>query len=126
MRAAGHICIDRGKRTAAFAVYHDAAETLRQGASAVVFAEGTRSRDGRLLPFKKGPFVLAIAGQVRVVPVFIEGSYQLMPRRALYPRSGTVTLRVGEEIATAGMTYEDRDRLSATTRRVLVSLGANE
>ena len=65
-RAAGHIAIDRGNRGAAFAAYDEAAEVVRRGKSALVFAEGTRSRSGKLLPFKKGPFVLAIAAGVPV------------------------------------------------------------
>jgi 1-acyl-sn-glycerol-3-phosphate acyltransferase len=117
--AAGHICIDRRNPAQAFSAYEEAAETIRAGHSAAVFAEGTRSRDGRLLPFKRGPFVLAIAAQVPVVPILIQGSFALMPRRAMAPRAGVVTLIVGEEIPTAGMGYEDRNRLSDLTRHVL-------
>jgi 1-acyl-sn-glycerol-3-phosphate acyltransferase len=125
-RAAGHICIDRRNRAKAFSAYVEAAETIRAGKSAAVFAEGTRSRDGRFLPFKKGPFVLAIAAQVPVVPILIEGSHALMPRRAVAPRAGEVTLSVGEDIPTAGMGYDDRDQLSGLTRRALLAMGGAE
>jgi 1-acyl-sn-glycerol-3-phosphate acyltransferase len=123
-RAAGHIVIDRTRRAAAFAAYEEAALQIRAGAAACVFAEGTRSRTGRLLPFKKGPFVLAIAAQVPVVPVVVRGSYDLMPRRALYPRPGEVTLRIGGEIPTAGLGYGDRERLSGEVRAAMLALGA--
>ena len=124
--AAGHIVVDRQRRTAAFGSYQRAAEVLRRGASACVFAEGTRSRTGRLLPFKKGPFVLAIAGQVPVVPVYISGAFELMPRLASWPRPGEVTLHIGEEIPTTGMGYDDRDRLSDLARAAMLAMGARE
>lgn len=125
-RAAGHIAIDRGNRGAAFAAYDEAAEVVRRGRSALVFAEGTRSRNGHLLPFKKGPFVLGIAAHVPVVPVVVVGSYDLMPKLSLVPRPGEIVLRVGDDIPTDGLTYDDRDQLAAGVRRVMVALGARE
>lgn len=126
MRAMKHIPIDRKKLSQAFAAYDGAAERIRQGVSAVVFVEGTRSLDGRLLPFKKGSFVLAIAAQAPVVPVFCANTYELMPRGSFSPRPGTVTLRVGVPIPTAGLGYEDRDGLARQARTALVGLGAKE
>lgn len=125
-RGAGHIVVDRQKRTAAFEAYQRAGETIRRGVSACVFAEGTRSRTGRLMPFKKGPFVLAIAAQVPVVPVLVMGAYELMPRKARYPRPGTVTLRIGEEIPTLGLGYDDRETLGARARAAMLAMGARE
>lgn len=123
-RAAGHIAIDRANRGAAFGAYEEAAEVVRRGRSALVFAEGTRSRNGRLLPFKKGPFVLAIAARVPIVPVVITGSYDLMPKLTLVPRPGEIVLRVGEDILTEGASYGDRDQLSDQVRRAMIELGA--
>lgn len=124
--AAGHIVVDRQRRTAAFGSYQKAAEVLKRGASAAIFAEGTRSRTGRLLPFKKGPFVLAIAAQIPVVPVVISGAFELMPKGAAWPRSGEVTLRVGDEIPTAGKVYDDRDPLALQARAAMLAMGARE
>lgn len=126
MRAALHIPIDRTNRAAAFASYDAAAKLIRSGVSAVVFAEGTRSRDGRLQPFKKGPFVLAIAAQAPVVPVFCADTFEKMPKGSLRPKPGTVSLRIGEPIPTAGLGYEDRDALAARCREAMLSLGATE
>ena len=123
LRASGHIRIERTNRAAAFTAYHRAAEALRQGRSAVVFAEGTRSRDGTLLPFKRGPFVLAIAGQVPVVPVRVVGAWELQPKGKLIPRSGTVTLRAGAPIGTVGMDYEDREELTRQAFLAVEALG---
>jgi 1-acyl-sn-glycerol-3-phosphate acyltransferase len=125
-RGAGHIVIDRQNRVSAFESYQRASQVIRDGASACVFAEGTRSRTGRLLPFKKGPFVLAIAAQVPMVPVLVVGAYELMPRLAPYPHPGTVTLRIGEELPTEGLRYEDREALSTRARAAMLAMGALE
>lgn len=126
MRAARHIPIKRQVKSAAFAAYDEAANYIRGGSSAVVFAEGTRSRDGKLLPFKKGPFVLALAAQVPVVPVLCQGTYEAMPRGSWSPRRGTVVLKIGAAIETRGMTYEDRAALACRTRAALLAMGAVE
>ena len=126
MRAIGHVAIDRANRSSAFAAYDSAAQAIREGVSVVVFAEGTRSRTGRLQPFKKGPFVLAISAQVPVIPVFCANTYERMPKGAFAPRPGPVEVRVGEPIPTAGHSYDARDDLSQQARRALVGLGAVE
>jgi 1-acyl-sn-glycerol-3-phosphate acyltransferase len=126
MRAARHIPIDRHNRSRAFTKYDQAAQMIQGGLSAVVFAEGTRSRDGRLMSFKKGPFVLALAAGVPIVPLYCENAYQLMPRRSWSPQPGTVILHVGAPIPTLGRSYEERDRLARETRAALIALGARE
>lgn len=122
MRAAGHISIDRQRRGAAFSAYERAASQIRGGISAAVFAEGTRSRDGTLQPFKKGPFVLAIQAGVPVVPLYVAGTHALMPSQSFAPRPGRVHLVVGEPIPTAGLTYEDRDTLATICRAAILAL----
>lgn len=126
MRAARHIPIDRKNRSATFAAYDDAAKYLQDGTSAVIFPEGTRSRDGRLKPLKKGSFVLAIAAQVPVVPVLCENAYELMPRGSWSPKPGVVTLKIGAPIPTTGLTIDARDDLARRCREALLALGARE
>jgi len=126
MRRARHIPIKRQIKSQAFSAYDEAAKLIRGGVSAVVFAEGTRSRNGRLQPFKRGPFVLAIAAQVPVVPVLCEGTYELMPKGSWAPKPGSITIRIGEPIPTAGLGYEDRAKLADRTRSALLRLGAKE
>ena len=126
LRAGGHIGIDRRNLDSAVAAYESAARTIRSGKCAVVFVEGTRSRDGRLQPFKKGPFVLAIVAQVPVIPVVVVGSFHVLPRGSFRPRSGPIVVRIGRPISTTGMVYEDRDRLSARCRAAMIGLGAVE
>jgi len=119
LRAAGHIYIDRERRQAAFQAYEAAAAEIRAGMCALVFAEGTRSRTGELLPFKKGPFVLAIASQVPVVPLYCAHTFGILPKGSLRIRPHPVTLYFGEPIPTKGMDYEDRGRLLVETRAVV-------
>jgi 1-acyl-sn-glycerol-3-phosphate acyltransferase len=71
-----------------------AAHQIRDGKSVIIFPEGTRTRDGRLLPFKRGGFLLAARAGVPVVPVTINGSFQINPGGALRLYGGSVTIRI--------------------------------
>jgi len=122
LTAAGHISIDRRRLKSAFHAYDDAAKAIQGGLSAAVFVEGTRSRDGRLLPFKRGPFVLAIQAGVPVVPVYVAGTRAVLPRGSFRIRPGPVEIRLGEPIPTAGLTEGDRDALSQRTRSAMEAL----
>jgi 1-acyl-sn-glycerol-3-phosphate acyltransferase len=124
MRAAGHIGIDRAVKKRAFEAYEQAARTIRSGYSAIVFPEGTRSRTGELLPFKNAPFALAIAAQVPLVPVYVHNAFQILPKGGFWLRPRPIRILVGEPIATAGMTPEDRDELRERTRAAIVALKA--
>lgn len=117
-RAAGMIAIERENRKSAFESYRVAAERIRAGASVVVCPEGTRGATYRLRPFKKGPFVLASAAGVPIVPTLILGTIEVYPRNRWWRvSSGTVHVHFLEEIPTAGTTYEDRNALAAACWR---------
>jgi 1-acyl-sn-glycerol-3-phosphate acyltransferase len=124
MMSAGNIFIDRDNLASSFASYDEAGVRIREGLSAVVFAEGTRSRDGRLLPFKKGPFVLAIRARVPLVALYIHGAFERTPRGAMSVRPGSVVVRVGDPIETTGLTYDARNELSDAARASMTRLGA--
>jgi len=126
LRAMRHIEIDRTNRSSAFASYDEAAVSIKTGISAVVFAEGTRSRTGKLLPFKKGPFVLGIAAQVPIVPVFCADTFARLPKGSVSPKPGDITLKLGEPISTEGLTYDARGELAERARRERLALGATE
>lgn len=110
----GAIPIQRENRKAAFAAYDQAAERIRGGRNVVVCPEGTRGKTYELRPFKRGPFVLAIAAQVPVVPVVLHGTREVQPRGSYRVRGGTVHVHFHEPIPTSGATYDDRDRLATT------------
>jgi 1-acyl-sn-glycerol-3-phosphate acyltransferase len=78
------------------------------GTSVVVFPEGTRGSEYALRPFKKGPFVLAIAAQAPVVPVVVYGAREMMPKGSFNIRSNTVHVHFLEPVETAGFDYERR------------------
>jgi 1-acyl-sn-glycerol-3-phosphate acyltransferase len=122
MKRAGHRPIDRQNRRAAFDAYAEAVRLIQEGTRAIIFGEGTRSRTGELLPLKKGPFVLAIQAGVPVVPVYLEGSYQVLPKGSIALRPRPVRVLVGEPLATDGLTYEDRETLSLRCRERLLAL----
>ena len=110
--AAGMIAIERENRKSAFESYRVAAERIRAGASVVVFPEGTRGRDYSLRQFKKGPFVLAVAAGVPIIPTIVHGTIPIMPRDSFRVRPGVVDIHFLEPIDASGLTYEDRNRLS--------------
>lgn len=111
-RRAGTIPIQRENRKAAFQAYEEAAREIRGGASVVVCPEGTRGESYALRPFKKGPFVLAIAAQAPVVPMALHGTREVQAKGSFVIRPGTVHVHFLREIPTTGMNYEDRDRLA--------------
>jgi 1-acyl-sn-glycerol-3-phosphate acyltransferase len=108
---AGIVFIDRDNRKAAFDSYRVAAEEVQRGRTIVVCPEGTRGLDYHLRPFKKGPFVLAIASQSPIIPTIVYGSREVMPKGSWRIRSGTVHLHFLERIPTAGYDYDHRTEL---------------
>jgi 1-acyl-sn-glycerol-3-phosphate acyltransferase len=113
---AGFIPVERQNHEQSQQAVDLAAESVARGHSFLVFPEGTRSRTGELLPFKKGGFIMAIKAQVPIVPVAILGGRAAMTRGSRLIRPVTVDVRVGEPIDTTGMTLDDRDRLIALAR----------
>jgi 1-acyl-sn-glycerol-3-phosphate acyltransferase len=111
-RAAGMIEIERENRKAAFESYRLAADRIRRGASVVVCPEGTRGMTYALRSFKKGPFVLAIAAGVPVVPTIVHGTIHVMPKGSFWIRSGPVDIHFLEPVPTEGLSYGDRDELA--------------
>jgi 1-acyl-sn-glycerol-3-phosphate acyltransferase len=94
---------------------------VRRGTSLLVYPEGTRSPDGRIQPFKKGPFILAIEAQVPIVPVAVEGSYRILRKHDWSVHPGTIRIRLGEPIPTKGLTVADRDDLVRRVRTAIIA-----
>jgi 1-acyl-sn-glycerol-3-phosphate acyltransferase len=113
---AGFIPVERQNHEQSQLAVDQAAASVARGNSFLVFPEGTRSRTGELLPFKKGGFIMAIMAQVPLVPVAILGGTAAMTKGSHLIRPVMVDVRIGESIDTTGMTLKDRDRLIAMAR----------
>lgn len=90
MRMGALVPVDRGNREAGIEAVTEAKKVIEQGISMTIYVEGKRSFDGKLLPFKKGPFYLAMECGVPVVPVTIVGTYEAMPKKRFAIKAGTV------------------------------------
>lgn len=114
--AVGTVPIDRNNRKSAFASYEEAATRIAGGRSVIVFPEGTRGTAYPIRPFKKGPFVLAIASRASVVPTVLYGTLPIFPRDSyrLHRGGGLVEVEFLDPIPTEGLDYEARDALSRT------------
>ena len=118
----GFVGVDRSDREQAIASIRRGAESLRRGNSFLIFPEGTRSRSGDLLPFKKGGFIMAIEAQVPIVPVAVSGGRAAMRKGSAVVRPVVVTVRIGRPIPTTGLTLTDRDDLIQRVRTEVQNL----
>jgi 1-acyl-sn-glycerol-3-phosphate acyltransferase len=118
---AGFLFIDRSHRDRAIGTLGRAGDRLKRGTSIVVFAEGTRSPDGTLLPFKRGGFVLAIQAGVPVVPIALVGGSNILAKGSLRLRPGAMRAQFGPPIETTDYRYETRDLLVARARDAIAA-----
>ena len=119
MRLGSLVPVDRSNRDSAIDSVHRASEVLSRGINMTVFPEGTRSPSGRLLPFKKGPFHLAMESGVAVVPITIFGTEKLMPKGEWRIRPGEVELIFHDPISPAA--FADREQLMTAVREQIRS-----
>jgi 1-acyl-sn-glycerol-3-phosphate acyltransferase len=118
----GFVAVDRRDREKAMASIARGAESLRAGNSFLIFPEGTRSRTGELLPFKKGGFIMAIQAQVPIVPVAVSGGRAAMRKGSAVVQPVDVTIRIGKPVLTEGLTLEHRDALIDQVRSEIQNL----
>src|SRR5438094_730426 len=121
---AGFIPIDRKNRRTAVRSFEQAIERIRKGNTIVVFPEEGRSRTREMRPFQRGGYLLALRSGLPILPVAIDGTYDVFPAGATRVKPGKVTIRVGCAIETAGLTVRDKDRLLEESRaQILAMLG---
>src|SRR6201988_2650944 len=117
MRMVARVPVDRGNWDAGIAEVRAAADVIRQGINMTIYGEGKRSFDGKLLPFKKGPFYLAVECGVPVVPVTIVGTHEIMPKARFRISPGTATIIFHDPIEPAE--FGNRDCLMEKVRAAI-------
>ena len=122
MRKAGYIPVDRSHGRQALKSLGEAAQKIAAGTSVIIFPEGTRSKDGKIKDFKAGAMVLAIKSGVEIVPVAIDGTYEILPKGKLLMKPGNVAIRVGNPIATKDFTSKDKHTLAQVLQKEVTEL----
>ncbi|MEZ5361377.1 MAG: lysophospholipid acyltransferase family protein [Bryobacterales bacterium] len=113
------IYVDRTRADSRHHALEQAKQTLADGVSLMIFPEGTRSRDGKLLPFRPGPFTMAIETGAPLTPITVHGAGRLMPKGSLKIHPGEMTIWFHEPIETEGLNDADRGKLIERVRAVM-------
>lgn len=120
LRLADVVEVDRSNRESAVSSVGDAVKHLKAGISFLVFPEGTRSPDGRLRPFKKGTFVMAIQAGVPIVPVSVAGTHTLLRKGSWRIEPGNVLVRFGERVDFSRYSIDQRADLMVAVERIVL------
>lgn len=120
-RRAGHIYVDNRSPAAIRRTMTDAERQLAGGMSVVVFPEGSRTIDGKVHAFRRGAFTLAMEFNLPVVPVTIDGAYEVLPRNAKLPKPGHITLTIHHPIE-ATESGHDLKELMEKSREAIISV----
>jgi 1-acyl-sn-glycerol-3-phosphate acyltransferase len=122
MKAVGMLEIDRSNHKQSIETLKKAEKVVKEHhLSILVFPEGTRSRDGKLLPFKKGSFVLAINTGLPILPVSLSGTRKISPDGERKLRKGRVKIKIHPPISVESMELTDRTTLLEKTQRIVES-----
>lgn len=109
LRWGPHIMVDRKKGTEAMKSLDRAVTAIQKGGQVLLFAEGTRTRDGKLLPFKRGAFALAIKSGVPIIPVTINGSFKILPKGSFDIRPAHIEVVIDSPIATTNVSSREKE-----------------
>ncbi len=122
MRAVGMIPIDRGNSEQARKSLEEAAKTLQNGVSVLIFPEGTRSLDGNIKPFKKGGFVLALKSGLPIMPMVFTGSLNILRKKSIKVHKGTIHVYFLDEVDVSQYSFEHRNELVKNVRQQIVDV----
>jgi len=121
LRRSGHISVVRDRPQQAMKSMKKVAQEIREGKSVLLFPEGHRSRNGRLLPFKAGSFYIAILAGVPIVPITVNGTSYVLKPDTYHVRAGQTEMIVHPAISTQGLTLRDVDALTQKVRDIIAS-----
>ncbi len=119
-RVAGHIYVDKHSPAAVRQTMETAEKRLSGGMSVVVFPEGSRTKDGHIHGFRRGAYMLAMEFGLPVVPVTVDGAYDVLPPNALLMRPGRITLTIHKPLE-AGEQGHDLQQLMEQSRQAIIS-----
>jgi len=117
----GMVPIDRGRRTKAKKSLKKAGDRVKEGSHLLIFPEGTRSPDGRLMQFKKGGFYLALEENIDIIPISINGSRKLGGRSSVWFQSGQIRMVVHSRISMGSYNLETRKEAIGRVREIIAS-----
>jgi 1-acyl-sn-glycerol-3-phosphate acyltransferase len=121
LRWGHHIMVDRKKGTEAMKSLDRAAKAIGEGGQVLLFAEGTRTRDGKLQPFKRGAFSLAAKSGIPVVPIAINGSFSILPKGSFDIRPSQIDVVIHPPIETKNITTREQEIQLMNTVREIIS-----
>jgi len=120
MKAVGMLSIDRSNRKQSFETLKEAEEIIKTyRLSILAFPEGTRSNDGKIHPFKKGPFILAINTGLPLLPVSVSGTRKIIPKGKISLRAGRVKVHIHPPVATKNLNLGDRNKLVEKVQSII-------
>ena len=122
LSAAGFVPVDRKNRKKAVRSFELAADRIRRGNSIVIFPEEGRSSQRQMRPFQRGAFLLALKAELPILPLAIDGTFNVLPVGSRWLTPGPVTIRVGESFPTAGLTVRSKDDLMTRTREQIEAM----
>ncbi len=124
-RKAGHIYVDNRTPAAIRQTMQDAEKQLAGGMSVVVFPEGSRTFDGKVKAFRRGAYTLAVEFGLPVVPLTIDGAFEVMPRTSWLPRPGHIKLTIHKPIEAPAEGHELKSLIDQSRSQIISALPAS-
>jgi 1-acyl-sn-glycerol-3-phosphate acyltransferase len=120
--ATRQIFIDRSDKDAAMRSMNVAAERIANGRSVLAYAEGTRSKDGKVKIFRRGSFLIAERADIPITPIAIKGAFECLPPKSFFTRPGTVEITIGEPFRPSEVEYKTTEDLADIARQRVIAL----
>ena len=117
----GAISLDRSKREESVKRLQESVSKLQGGWSVLIYPEGTRTSDGMLQNFKKGPFMMAVQTGIPILPVTCNGAFKILPKKSLAIRAGRISVNIGNPIPTQGLTERNVPALMEKTKQEMIA-----